>query len=121
MTFEKEDLETMHPSDIASKISQLGDKEKTLVFLKLRGEKKSSVFAYLNDSDQHQILKQLGSQEIADILNSMPPDDRTEMFENFPDELIKKIIRDLSAEERLVAVNLLGYPENSVGRIMTPH
>lgn len=118
---DKDTLEALHPSDIAAKIAELNDKETTLAFLMLKSKLKSQVFSYLTDADQHQVLKHLGSQEIADILNSMPPDDRTEMFENFPDELIKKIIRHLSDEEREVAVALLGYPSNSVGRIMTPH
>lgn len=111
----------VYPSDIANQIAELDDREKAFAFLRLPHHQKSSVFSYLSQSDQHHILRELGNREIADIVNAMPPDDRTRMFENFPDELIRKIIRLLSDEERKVAVNLLGYPAESVGRIMTPH
>ena len=111
----------VHPSDIANQIAELADREKAFAFLRLPHDQKSSVFSYLSQSDQHHILRELGNREIADIVNAMPPDDRTRMFENFPDELIRKIIRLLNDEERKVAVNLLGYPQDSVGRIMTPH
>ncbi|MFI5221946.1 MAG: magnesium transporter [Bacteroidia bacterium] len=121
MNLEKEDMEAMHPNDIAQRISELSDKEQTLAFLLLSGEEKSAVLPYLDKADRNQILKHLGNKEIADILNDMPPDDRTHLFENFPDELIKKVIQFLPEEERKVALNLLGYPEDSVGRIMTPY
>jgi magnesium transporter len=109
-----------HPSDIAMRIALFEDREKTLAFLNLPGEKKSEVFAYLPRTDQKKIVKQLGSKEIAGILNGMTPDDRTRMFERFPDKMIKEVIRYLPEEERKITLGLLGYPANSVGRIMTP-
>lgn len=111
----------VHPSDIANQIAELADSDKAFAFLRLPSHQKSLVFSYLSQSDQHHILRELGNREISDIVNAMTPDDRTRMFENFPDELIRKIIRLLNDEERKVAVNLLGYPQDSVGRIMTPH
>lgn len=111
----------IYPSDIANEIGALHDKDKAVAFLKLPAENKSVVFSYLSRTDQHHILKELGTKEISDVLNAMTPDDRTKMLENFPDDLIKKMILLLSDEERNVAVTLLGYPPQSVGRIMTPH
>ncbi|MBS1625227.1 MAG: magnesium transporter [Bacteroidetes bacterium] len=111
----------VHPSDIAYQIAELDDREKAFAFLRLPAHQKSIVFSYLSLSDQHHVLRELGNKEISDIVNAMTPDDRTKMFENFPDELIRKIIRLLNDEERKVAVTLLGYPQDSVGRIMTPH
>ncbi|MCW3125454.1 MAG: magnesium transporter [Bacteroidetes bacterium] len=111
----------IHPSDIANEIAGLHDKDKAVAFLKLPAESKSVVFSYLSRPDQDHILKELGTKEISDVLNAMTPDDRTKMLEHFPDHLIKKMILLLSDEERNVAVTLLGYPPQSVGRIMTPH
>jgi magnesium transporter len=79
------------------------------------------VFTYFNYSTQQDLLKELGSRETAQMLESMAPDDRTEIFENFPDLLIKETINYLSAEEKAIALNLLGYPEKSVARLMTPN
>jgi len=62
----------------------------------------------------------MGNGEVASILNEMAPDDRTALFEELPSFAVKQLVRLLSAEERKVAQTLLGYPEDSVGRLMTP-
>jgi magnesium transporter len=67
-----------------------------------------------------ELLKSMGREEVTEILNEMDPDDRTALFEDLPSAAAKQLIQLLSPEERKVAVTLLGYPENSVGRLMTP-
>ena len=62
----------------------------------------------------------MGHEETAAILNDMSPDDRTALLEELPGTSAKRLIQLLSADERKVAQTLLGYPENSVGRLMTP-
>ncbi len=62
----------------------------------------------------------MGNEEVATILNDMSPDDRTALLEELPGTSAKRLIQLLSAEERKIARTLLGYPENSVGRLMTP-
>lgn len=54
-------------------------------------------------------------------MNNLDPDDRTELLENFPDELIKHSINLLNPEERAIALNLFGYKEDSIARLMTPN
>ena len=66
------------------------------------------------------MLNTLSSQEIRDILNEMSPDDRTELFEEMPAELVKKFINLLSPQERTIALEILNYPIDSVGRLITP-
>ena len=117
----RQDIETKHPSDIAEIISELEPKERIVAFLLLPGDLKAEVFTHFTVPVQEQILKDLGSRETADILENMAPDDRTEIFENFPDLLIKETINLLSKEEKKVALNLLGYPEHCVARLMTPY
>ncbi len=116
----KEDLILKHPSDIAEIIGELDSKEQTLVFLLLPSNLKTNVFSHLDVTTQETVLKNIGSKELGEILNEMAPDDRTALFEDFPDLLIKDVTSLLGDEERKVALNLIGYPENSVGRIMTP-
>lgn len=115
------DLRTKHPGDIADVLCELNQKERTLGFLLLPGSLKAEVFTYFNRTVQEELLKKLGSREAAEILENMAPDDRTEVFENFPDLLIKETINLLSEEEKGIALNLLGYPEKSIARIMTPY
>ena len=115
------DLLNNHPSDIAHTISDLNAKERALAFLLLPGDIKADVFTYLSLNVQEELLKKLGSTETVALLENMAPDDRTEIFENFPDLLIKETINLLSREEKKIALNLLGYPERSIARLMTPY
>ncbi|MCC9167383.1 magnesium transporter [Pontibacter harenae] len=115
------DLKNKHPNDIAEIIAELNPKERILGFLLLPGDLKAEVFTYFNHTVQEEILKELGSRETASMLENMAPDDRTEIFENFPDLLIKESINLLSDEEKSIALNLLGYPEKSIARLMTPY
>lgn len=115
------DLKAQHPSDIAEVLGEMNEKERLLAFLLLPGELKSEVFTYFSYSTQEDVLKKLGSTDTAEMLENMAPDDRTEIFENFPDLLIKESINLLSPEEKRIALNLLGYPEKSIARLMTPY
>lgn len=106
---------------IADKIEGMNAHDRIMTFLSLSGRVQSEVFTLLEKDQKADLLKKLGNKEIAQVLENMPPDDRTELFEDFPDLLIKDIINLLSAEERKIALTLIGYDENSVGRLMTPH
>ncbi|MHC2993391.1 magnesium transporter [Pontibacter sp. HJ8] len=115
------DLKNNHPSDIAEVLNGLKEDERVLAFLLLPGELKSEVFTHFNYTTQEELLKKLASTDTAAMLENMAPDDRTEIFENFPDLLIKESINLLSPEEKRIALNLLGYPEKSIARLMTPY
>jgi magnesium transporter len=115
------ELADKHPNDIAETIHGMESHEQTITFLLLPGELKGEVFAYLDEPTQETILQSLGSKEIAEVLQSMPPDDRTQVFSNFPDTLIKGAVNLLPERERKVALSLIGYEEGSVGRMMTPY
>ena len=116
-----DDLLNKHPHDIADVISSLNDKEQTLAFILLPSEQKSEVFSYLERNTQENVIKSLGSENFAKVLEEMTPDDRTQVFEDFPDTLIKDVINLLSSKERRIALTLIGYKEGTVGRIMTPY
>ncbi|HSD62339.1 MAG TPA: magnesium transporter, partial [Ignavibacteriaceae bacterium] len=80
----------------------------------------ADTFEYLEFDMQVALLKAMGSEEVASILNDMSPDDRTALLEDLPSSAARQMMMLLSAEERNVARTLLGYPEDSVGRLMTP-
>src|SRR4029079_14134432 len=75
---------------------------------------------YLDADAQERLLKAMGTADAARILNEMAPDDRTALREDLPGNVVAQLLQLLSPEEKKVAQSLLGYPEDSVGRLMTP-
>ncbi len=116
----KEILTEWTPADIAELLVELSEKECVLIFRLLSKELAADTFEYMEFDSQMDLLKSMGREETAVILNEMDPDDRTALFEELPSTAAKQLIQLLSPEERKTAVTLLGYPENSVGRMMTP-
>ncbi|WP_139855380.1 magnesium transporter [Aequorivita sinensis] len=114
-------FQNQHPADVAEQLRDMDNDERNLSFLMLTSEKKTEVFRFLEPSFQIKIIKALGNQELSDVLNNLPPDNRTKLFENFPDYLIKTSINLLNPEEREIALSLIGYKKNSIARLMTPH
>lgn len=110
-----------HPADIAEQLSALDKKERNLSFLKLSGEQKADIFPFLDLGIQQEIIKNLGNKETKELINNLAPDDRTLIFTDFPDNIIKQIINLLDDEHRAEALNLLGYENNSIARLMTPN
>ena len=116
----KEILVDWTPADIADLIVDLPEQDKVIVFRVLPADLATDTFEHLEFDTQEELLKAMGNEEVASILNDMSPDDRTALLEELPGTYAKRLIQQLSAEERKVAQTLLGYPENSVGRLMTP-
>ncbi|MDD4295320.1 MAG: magnesium transporter [Candidatus Omnitrophica bacterium] len=110
-----------HSRDIANLIRHLPKPSyKLFLFRLVPYDKAVDIFESLSIEDEEQILNSLTSSEIKDILNEMSPDDRTELFEEMPGDLVNRFIVMLSPQEREIAVKLLNYPEDSVGRLITP-
>lgn len=116
----KEVLSDWSPADIAELISELSENEQAVVFRVLPHDLAADTFEYLEFDMQVTLLKAMGKEEVASILNEMSPDDRTALLEDLPSSAARQMMMLLSAEERQVARTLLGYPEDSVGRLMTP-
>ncbi|MCH8325202.1 MAG: magnesium transporter, partial [Bacteroidetes bacterium] len=112
----KEVLNDWDPTDLASLISQIPEKERVILFRLLKQDLATETFEFLEVEQQIELIKAMGNGEVASILNEMAPDDRTALFEELPSSAVKQFVRMLSAEERKVAQTLLGYPEDSVGR-----
>ncbi|ROI09064.1 magnesium transporter [Chryseobacterium sp. H3056] len=110
-----------NPQDIAERLSELRADERLIAFLKVPKEYKADVFSHLDPDFQEETIRGIGSDQVSEILNAMSPDDRTALFEDFPDELIKYSINHLNPQERRVALKLLGYDADSIARLMTPY
>ena len=116
----KEVLSDLPAPDIAELIGDLPERDQAVIFRLLSKNVASETFGYLDVDTQETLLKALGKEEVSTILNEMHPDDRTALLEELPGPVVKDIITLLSPEERKIAQSLLGYPEESVGRLMTP-
>jgi magnesium transporter len=108
------------PADVAEVILDMPDDEQVIIFRVLPHDLAADVFEYLGIEEQHNLLHALAHEQVAAILNEMAPDDRTALLEELPSAAARQLIRLLTPEERRVATALLGYPEDSVGRLMTP-
>jgi magnesium transporter len=107
-------------ADIADLMEPLSAEKQAIVFRLLPREQAAKVFTYLSDERQEELLKAMAREEVASMLNAMSPDDRTSLLEELPANVIQGLLSLLSPEERAVASQLLGYDEESVGRLMTP-
>ncbi len=116
----REILQDLLIPDIADLISDIPEQDQAVLFRLLPKNKAAETFEYLDLDAQMTLLKALGQEHVATILNEMHPDDRTALLEELPGTVAKQLISLLSPDERKVAVRLLGYPEDSVGRLMTP-
>lgn len=99
------------------------DVEKTdrvLIFRALPREIAAEVFSYLDGEQKDVFLMDLTDQETRNLLADLPPDDRTELLEELPAKVTRNLMALLSPEDLKEARELLGYPEESVGRRMTP-
>src|SRR5256714_12168512 len=108
------------PADVAEVILDLPDDEQVIIFRVLPHALAADVFEYLDFDAQQKLLRAMAHEQVGAILNEMAPDDRTALLEELPSAAARQLIRVLTPEERRVATALLGYPEDSVGRLMTP-
>src|ERR671925_276569 len=108
------------PADIAEVILDLPDDEQVIIFRVLPAALAADVFEYIGIEEQQKLLRAMAHEQVVAILNEMSPDDRTALLEELPSAAARQLIRLLTPDERRVATALLGYPEDSVGRLMTP-
>ena len=108
-------------SDLSETLTQLSVEDQVIAFRVLPRKDAAAVFEYLSHDAQEHLLKAMAQEDVASILNNMAPDDRTMFLEELPATATRQLLSLLTPAERSVAVTLLGYPETSVGRLMTPH
>jgi magnesium transporter len=115
----REFLNNQNISDVAELISEFEDYEAQII-ANMSIHRAASVFKILEFSAQKRIIQELPAFKTAELLNDLSADDRTAFLEELPSEVVKELIKTLDPEERKITLSLLGYPESSVGRLMTP-
>ncbi len=115
----REFLDDQNIADVADLIYEYPDYEAKII-ANLSIHRAASTFKILDFPTQKRIVAELPSFKTAELLNELQADDRTDFLEDLPKEVLRDLIKLLEPEERLVTLSLLGYPEDSVGRLMTP-
>ncbi|HJZ74546.1 MAG TPA: magnesium transporter [Vicinamibacterales bacterium] len=108
------------PSDLAAALTDLAPEDQVVAFRVLPRRVAAATFEYLSLDAQETLLKAMALDDVAAILNEMAPDDRTMFLEELPATATQQLLTLLTPDERAVALTLLGYPEGSIGRLMTP-
>ena len=118
----KEKLNNFEYFQIAAIIEELPKPKQIILFRILPRELAKGIFQHLSRDEQKDIIEDIASNisQISELLNDLDPDDRTAFFEELPGEMVQRLMQILSAEEREIATKLLGYPKESIGRLMTP-
>lgn len=116
----REQLSRWPAPEIADLLRELSNAERMLVFRVLPRTLAGEVFSYLEHDDQYELLTSLSQEETRLLLANLSPDDRTQLFEELPGQVTQKLLNLLSPHDLKEARQLLGYPEESVGRLMTP-
>lgn len=106
--------------DVAEILTALGKTERVLAFRALPRELSSQVFAYWNIDEQNDLLHSLTDEETRYLLAIMSPDDRTALLDELPGRVTQRLMNLLTPDDLAEARQLLGYPKESVGRLMTP-
>lgn len=115
----REYLNSRNISDVAELIYEFPDLESQIIG-NLSTHRASRTFKILDVPTQKRIIQELPPFTTAELLNDLSADDRTSFLEELPSEVVKELIKTLDPEERKITLSLLGYPEGSVGRLMTP-
>lgn len=116
----KEIITAWPEPEIAELLLDTEKSDRVLIFRILPREIAAEVFSYLDQDQRDMLLHELTDKETAELLEDMSPDDRTDLFEELPAKATRRLLNLLSPEDLIEARKLLGYPEESIGREMTP-
>ena len=112
-------LRGMDPHDVALILEELETPEAAMAFRLLPRDESADVFSHFEPEFQQAILDAMGSGRALRVLEDMSDDDRVNLLDELPSEVSKELIRLLRPETRRTTQQILGYPEDSVGRLMT--
>jgi magnesium transporter len=106
--------------ELAALIVARENPDRLLLFRVLTRNLSGEVFAHLDSEAQNALLGELNSDELRRLITNLEPDDRTHLFEELPDRVVQRLLNLLSPDDLKAARLLLSYPEESIGRLMTP-
>lgn len=113
-------LTDIAPQEIASLFEHIEPRHRAVAYRLLSKDRALDVFEYMDASAQSELTSLLGEDEVASVIDGLDPDDRVELLDELPAKVAKRLVRELSAQERDVTSVVLGYARGSVGRRMSP-
>lgn len=116
----REVLSSRPAPELAEMLPALEKPERVLVFRLLPRDLGTEVFSYLGADDRDALLRDLTDEETRSLLAGLSPDDRTNLLEELPARITRRLLNLLNPADLREARGLLGYPEESTGRLMTP-
>ena len=112
-------LATMNPVDVAEVFSELEERQIPLLFRLLPKELAAESFAEMEPENQEILISGFSDNELKELLDELYADDAADMVEELPANVVKRILRQATPEMRSAINQILRYPENSAGSIMT--
>ena len=113
-------LENWLPSELVELCRDLNAEEQAFVFGELDRDQAYQTFELMDLNMQILLMDELRNRQLQLILNDMSADNRTALLEELDTDQLNKLVKLLTTKEKRVALSLLGYPEDSIGRLMTP-
>lgn len=115
----KYDLNSLQPVDVGEYISQLPEQQRAIAFRLLNKNQAIDVFEYLPTEVQEELINSLHDVQVVHLVEEMSPDERAYLFDELPAGVVKRLLQQLSPEQRQATATILGYPEGTAGRVMT--
>lgn len=115
----KESLQDVPPVDIAELIEGIDSKIGVVIFRLLKKQTAAEVFSHLSSSKELEFLELLSKQQLAEVMSNLEPDDLLSIVEELPGPLTQKVLASLNQDDQMEVKKMLGYPPESVGRLMT--
>lgn len=115
----KDLLEDANESDIAECLDELSNEDLAIVFRLLKKQEAADVFSYMDPDSQEKLVETLSDKEVASIISKLYIDDAADLIDELPDTLVAKVLKNSSESKRKAINEILNYPEDSAGSIMT--
>ena len=115
----KESLKEMKSADISEILDELNKEEAIIVFRILSKGKAGETFSYMESDVREKLIQDLTDKELKNVMDELFMDDTVDLIEEMPSNIVPKILKAVSKEDRKVINELLKYPEDSAGSMMT--
>src|SRR5699024_974477 len=116
----KDVLNDVPAVDVAELLEELDAEVAIVIFRLLKKQKAADVFTYLTSGKGMELLHMFTAQQLSEVMSNLEPDERVTLMEELPGHLTQRLMNSMEVEDRKLVQKLLGYHEESVGRLMTP-
>lgn len=116
----KDILNDVPAVDVAELLEGLDNEVAAVIFRLLKKHKAADVFSYLSSGKGVELLDLFTAQQLSEVMSNLEPDERVALLEELPGHLTQRVMNSMRFDDRTLVQKLLGYPEESVGRLMTP-